>query len=131
MSHKAHKSQKLTEEERFWLKVQKGEPHECWPWIGARNPNQYPKFKKSDGKSVDGHRYSLEMKLGRKLTKTEVARHRCDYRPCCNPDHLEPGTQLQNHHDMRNRGRAIYFGRPVPPPADSMRDRSDPQYCPF
>jgi hypothetical protein len=131
MSHKANRHQRRSEEERFWLKVQRGQNHECWPWIGARNPNRYGKFKKSDGKCVDAHRHSLEMKLGRKLGKSEVARHKCDYRPCCNPDHLEPGSQQRNVMDTIERGRAKFFGRAVPPPADSMRAKDDPLYCPF
>lgn len=131
MTHKAHRYQKLTEEERFWLKVRRGEKHECWPWIGARNPNEYGKFKKADGSTVDAHNYSLQLKLGRKLLPGNVARHRCDYRPCCNPEHLLEGTQLHNHRDMWHRGRAMAFGRPLPPPPDSMRELSDPEYCPF
>lgn len=113
------------------MKVQRGESHECWPWKGAMSPNGYGKFRRSDGRLMDAHRHSLEMKLGRRLTSSEVARHRCDYRPCCNPAHLIPGTQLHNYRDMRSRGRAIAFGRPLPPPPDSMRDRDDPEYCPF
>ncbi|MEU9611929.1 HNH endonuclease [Streptomyces sp. NPDC048209] len=35
----------------------------------------------------------------------EVARHRCDNRPCCNPDHLEWGSQADNVHDAMERGR--------------------------
>jgi hypothetical protein len=131
VTHKASRHQKLSEEERFWLKVQRGEPHECWPWIGATNPNNYGKFKKSDGKTVDAHNYSLQLKLGRPLGPGMVARHACDYRPCCNQAHLDEGTQLHNYRDMRERGRAYAFGRPLPPPADSMRAKSDPEYCPF
>lgn len=131
MSHKANRHQKLSEEERFWLKVDRRGEHECWPWIGARNPNRYGKFKRADGRTVDSHRHSLEMKLGRKLKKWEVARHRCDYRPCCNPSHLEPGSQQRNVWDTIERGRAKLFGRPFPPPADAMRPTEDPEYCPF
>jgi hypothetical protein len=131
VTHKAHRYQRLTEEQRFWLKVRRGEPHECWPWVGALNPNRYGKFKRSDGTVVDAHRYSLELKLGRRLTKQEVARHRCDFRPCCNHSHLIPGTQKQNVRDTIERGRAMLFGRSFPPPADSMRDKDDPEYCPF
>lgn len=131
MSHKAHRFQNLTEEERFWLKVDKRGPDECWPWRGALNPNKYGKFKRSDGKAVDAHRHALSLKLGRPLLKHEVARHRCDYRPCCNQEHLEPGTQKHNIWDMIERGRAKFFGREVPPPAHTMLPRDHPDWCPF
>lgn len=35
-----------------------------------------------------------------------VARHRCDQPACCNPQHLEWGTQGDNVADMANRRRA-------------------------
>lgn len=37
--------------------------------------------------------------------KHPLIRHTCDNPPCCNPDHLIPGTQLENMRDMYERGR--------------------------
>lgn len=34
-----------------------------------------------------------------------VLRHKCDNRPCVNPDHLTPGTKKQNLQDCIDRGR--------------------------
>ncbi len=34
-----------------------------------------------------------------------IVRHKCDNPRCCNPDHLELGTQKDNVQDCRDRGR--------------------------
>lgn len=84
----------------------------CWEWRGPtenfRNikPGQrgyaYATFK---GKRVRLHRWMLARKLGRPLTATEQACHECDNPPCWNPEHLEPGTNAQNHIDGGKRKR--------------------------
>jgi hypothetical protein len=37
-------------EERFWSRVERGDPAQCWPWIGYRYPPGYGcvPFKASD-----------------------------------------------------------------------------------
>lgn len=35
----------------------------------------------------------------------EEVRHTCDWRPCCNHEHLLRGTKLMNMADMKHRGR--------------------------
>lgn len=37
----------------------------------------------------------------------DLLRHTCDVRNCINPNHLLPGTQLDNMRDMVERGRAV------------------------
>lgn len=90
-------------QERFWAKVQKGQPDECWPWI-ASICNGYGQFYPT-AKKVFSHRFSLEMKLGRRLTEQEYACHSCDNPPCCNPAHLFAGTAGDNARDCQAKGR--------------------------
>ncbi len=86
-------------------------PDACWPWTGAR---QSPVYKGRHGgygyfsvrrKTYYVHRRVLELQLGRRLVPGEVAMHSCDNPPCCNPQHIELGTQAQNIRDMVLRGR--------------------------
>jgi hypothetical protein len=34
--------------------------------------------------------------------------HSCDFRPCCNPEHLFTGTHLDNQSDMANKDRVAF-----------------------
>ena len=94
-----------TPEERFWAKVDKCGPDECWEWQGRVNEKGYGLFRIS-GKTIRAHRFSLELHKG-KLQTGYFALHTCDNPPCCNPNHLYAGTLLQNIHDKMERGTQI------------------------
>jgi hypothetical protein len=47
---------------------------------------------------------SLEL-VGRKLPRGLHALHHCDNPPCVNPDHLFPGTDMDNYQDSIKKGR--------------------------
>jgi len=78
---------KATAEERFWSFVYKDT--DCWLWLGATRGN-YGVFKLATGVQVYVHRFSLELKLGRKLLPNEEAHHdpTCKSKLCVRPDHL-------------------------------------------
>jgi hypothetical protein len=84
----------------------------CWIWQGFCHPfrNMKPGQRGYPGgaygsKSCRVHRRMLEVKLG-KLLPTEIqACHTCDTPPCCNPDHMYPATNQQNHLDGAKRKR--------------------------
>lgn len=59
---------------------------------------------KVDGKNCKAHRVSYELAYG-PFDKSLVVRHKCDNTKCCNPEHLELGTQLDNVDDMLTRKR--------------------------
>lgn len=58
-----------------------------------------------NNKNIYLHRYYYEKYKG-KISEGMVVRHMCDNKICCNPDHLETGTQKDNMNDMKIRGRA-------------------------
>jgi hypothetical protein len=96
-----------TSEERFWAKVQRGEPDDCWIWTAATKRG-YGHFKyghfKVDGKMVKAHRFSYALAHGPILDGLHVL-HRCDNPPCVNPAHLFPGTNADNIRDKEAKGR--------------------------
>jgi hypothetical protein len=76
----------------------------CWEWNGFRNANGYGLFW-LNGKQQRVHKFSLERKLGRNFEQFEVTRHMCNNPCCCNPDHLEVGTQADNIQDKIDSDR--------------------------
>lgn len=50
------------------------------------------------------HRIIYELFYG-EISNNMVVRHKCDNPSCCNIEHLELGTQLDNINDMIKRGR--------------------------
>lgn len=90
--------------ERLWSKVERRAPDECWPWTGARAGSGYGYIRDDTGKVSPAHRVVLILD-GRDPGPGGVSRHRCDNPICCNPAHLEPGTQAENNLDTSKRGR--------------------------
>lgn len=93
----------LRVEDRFWSKVDRRGPDECWPWTGAYAGGRYGLFWK-DGKNLGAHRVAYELSTGQDPVG-RVVRHRCDTPGCVNPAHLEIGTYADNSRDMVARSR--------------------------
>ena len=92
---------------RFWPRVKVGSKTECWPWTGPALPFGHGTWDGPYGKTT-AHRYAWALANAGMPASGAVIRHRCDNPICCNPDHLEPGSQEENVRDMIERGRASF-----------------------
>lgn len=95
--------------ERFWEKVDKRGPDECWPWLGYVNTYGYGRIGATSAKRgpiLIASRASWELHHGRPMPAGLWALHTCDNPRCVNPAHLYAGTRADNVRDMYARGRA-------------------------
>jgi hypothetical protein len=94
-------------EARFWAKVIRLGPDECWPWNAFINPEGYGHFGTGDGKVGRAHRVAYQFAVGPipeglvidHTCHTEeclVPGNQCPHRACCNPQHLVPATHGEN-----------------------------------
>lgn len=95
--------------ERFWEKVDKRGPDECWNWLGARAYG-YGRLVIGSRKDETRHviiasRFSYELVYG-PIPESMFICHTCDNRSCVNPTHLFLGTHQDNMTDMYNKSRS-------------------------
>jgi hypothetical protein len=91
--------------ERFWTCVQKTDT--CWLWTGA-TVSGYGVVSVS-GKVKKAHRVAYELTYG-PIDSSFHLMHSCDVRRCVreHPDHVHPGTKLENMHDAAQKDRTCH-----------------------
>lgn len=105
---------------RFWERVNKAGPDECWMWKLKIAGTGYGllSFKR---KLYAAHRLSYELAYG-PIQKGLFVLHSCDVKACVNPAHLHGGTHTDNMREMHQRGRAWPGPIGVPSPYRKLTD---------
>ena len=102
--------------ESFWARVRVGAPDSCWEWTGSRTSSGYGNLWWKGGQ-VQAHRLAYHLSgghielttgfrvAGKAKRYQRFVLHRCDNRPCCNPQHLFLGSMRANQLDAYAKGR--------------------------
>lgn len=83
-----------TIEARYWPKVGKAGPDECWNWLGALSNRGYGAIY-FQGADQPAHRVAVLLD-GREVPAGMVVDHMCKNIRCVNPRHLRVCTQVEN-----------------------------------
>jgi len=103
---------------RFWSKVNRKGPDECWEWIGTlKKPQGYGFFYICQENGIDrnmyAHRFIFQYLNGPVGTMQYVCHH-CDNPKCVNPKHLFLGDAKANWDDMWAKKRHYHQTKPEP-----------------
>lgn len=114
---------KATLADRFWEKVHKCGPNDCWLWTATKTSFGYGSFRigsASDGtrRKEMAHRVAYVLATGNQIPHGKVVMHSCDNPPCVNPAHLSIGTYSENGKAAYDRKRRT---SPIKPGEDSPR----------
>ncbi len=88
---------------RFWNKVDRQKPDECWNWTGSKSCGGYGNWW-ADKKKIRAHRLAWQITNGT-ISPGQLCLHKCDNPSCVNPSHLYIGTHKDNMRDKLQRFR--------------------------
>jgi len=95
--------------ERFWSRIERGDPEECWPWRTRSSRNGYSLWEWL-GMSWMVHRVAYTLVKG-PIPDGLTVDHLCRNKRCCNPSHLDAVTGSEN---TKRAMEAKYGSRPEP-----------------
>lgn len=96
-------------EERFWELVDRRDSTECWPWSGAKDSNGRAQFRVDPkGIPTTAARVAWSIANGVPFPDGFDACHTCDNPECVNPNHIWPGTRLENMQDAVKKKRLFH-----------------------
>lgn len=91
-----------------WLHIDippDGDPDPCWPWTGNVNPSDGRPYFTVGGVRWLAYRLVWTLVFG-PLRRGQVVRHVvCANERCCNPWHIQAGTQSENETDKGDQDR--------------------------
>ena len=82
----------------------------CLLWTRSLDRTGYGQVMMA-GKATRSHRVAYEIHHNVRLSPDNVIMHMCDTPRCCNPGHLQLGTQSDNLADMRSKNRHAHGAR--------------------
>lgn len=103
---------------RFWRKVDRRGPDECWLWTASKTKSGYGHLGLGL-KVVRAHRLAMVI-AGHEVPPHLSVCHKCDNPACVNPAHLFVGSMSDNIRDSVQKGRhaavrktACPYGHPL------------------
>lgn len=94
----------ITDDNRFWAKVNRLGPSDCWLWTACKTAQGYGLYGYK-GRNLLAHRYVLGLLEGEGPRRQRCVLHTCDTPTCVNPAHLRVGTYYENMQDAAQKGR--------------------------
>jgi hypothetical protein len=116
----------MSDEERFWAKVDKGSGEGCWLWTASvRGDGDYGQIW-FGGKTQRSHRVAWQLACG-PIPQGLLVLHNCpdgDNPRCVNPAHLWLGTNDDNVADRQRKGRQARGVATAPAKLDAEKVRA-------
>jgi len=98
-----------SDEERFWIKVERRTTDECWPWLATIRSDGYGgSFRTTEGRYIPPHKFAFLLSGGTIPHRYHIDHNchnldmscsggpQCVHRRCCNPRHLRAIDTVSN-----------------------------------